>query len=213
MRRLGVIAIVIVGLWSLVQAVALLSMPVEILVFGGGSHSKALSFGVLLIPAVGAVVLSVLVILNRRRLSERWFDDVPVDLSLSVVPLLRVGVALIGLGLIAYALPAFLGSITRPFLLSGPPSAYGLGYVWRTSVPAIVVEVAEAVIGVLLIAFSGTIAGRLWSGRPVKQIPAEPTELSRCPSCGAAYDPADYRGGHFTARCSVCGARLDVKDT
>jgi hypothetical protein len=216
LRKLGVVAIAVAGLWILAQALVLLNTPLTILLFGGGSrYSFAVTFGVSLLPPVGAVVLSVVVILRRQRLSERWFDDLPLDLSLDAAPLLRVGSALIGLTLIAQAIPAFLGSLARPFMLaSAAEPMFGLGEAFRNTVPAFVIDIAEVILGLLLIARSRWLADRLWFGRPVKQ-PAEPrdTGLPRCRSCGAPYDPADYQGRHFTPRCSECDAPLNLGDT
>ena len=112
------------------------------------------------------------------------------------------------------ALPAFLGSLTRLFLLWDLPNSFGLADLFRSGLPSIVVELGEVIVGVVLIRYSGSIAGRLWFGPPVKPVVAEPVvELSYCPSCGTPYDPADYRGGHFTPRCSQCNTPLDVRDT
>jgi len=42
---------------------------------------------------------------------------------------------------------------------------------------------------------------------------AEAPVPARCPSCGAAFDPADYAGGLVPPTCDACGKQLDVAGT
>ncbi len=214
MKRFGVVVIVLAGVWVLTQSLLLLNYPLTFLRWGGDSrYHISLGFFLLLIPAVGALVLGAVLIVKRRRLAERWFRDAAPEVFLNGVSLLRAGVALIGIALIAQAIPSLVGTLTRPFIYHALDSQFGSTLdQFLESLPALIVGTSRLVIGLLLVARSRSLSKRLWLGRPAKE-KAESPELPKCPSCGAQYDPVDYQGGLFKPKCWECGEPLNPDGT
>src|SRR5450756_1627111 len=120
MRRFGVVVLVLAGVWVLTQALLLLSFPLALLTQGGhdGGYPAGWMFFLALLPVVGALVFGDVLIAGRRRLAQRWFEDGGPEVRLSGVSLLRAGLLIIGIGMIAQAIPRLLQSIAAPFVYS-----------------------------------------------------------------------------------------------
>jgi hypothetical protein len=215
MKEIGVVAIVVVGLLTLAQAVDLVSYPIATVIkMEGSPRFPFVSALVLsLLPLTGSLVLGALLISNRQRLAERWFQDADISMSLEAVSLLRLGLIIIGVNFITDAIPLALKSASDWIVMYAvvdrtAATILGLnGGLWdlfHDPVRAIV----ELGMGLLLIARSRPLANYLWADRTVDKPAAAP--LPKCPACGTPYDPADYQGGMTIARCSECKAPLDV---
>jgi hypothetical protein len=213
MKRLGVVAIVVVGLLTLAQAVAFITYPIAIIRMDGNpSFPFVLAFVLSLLPLIASLVLGALLISNRQWLAERWFQDADIGLSLDAVSLLRLGLIIIGVNFITDAIPLALKSgsgwiIRPPEYEMLAQTLYGLKFLLQDLVRAIV----ELGIGLLLIAGSQPLATYLWADRTVEKPAVAP--LPKCPACGTPYDPADYQGGMTLARCSECKEPLDLART
>jgi hypothetical protein len=209
-RRIGSLALVLIGIWVLTQALLLLGYPLNLFLFGGGDVRRLVAVPVAFLPAFATALLGVWLIARRRQLSARWFDDEGPEVRLDGRSLLRAGLLLIGVSAIVAGVMALLNSATRVFLDAEPAFDLGPGEALRTFAPELVVGAAGIVVGLLLIAVSRPLSRRLWSGR--RMPPASPGPVaSSCRACGAPYDPADYEwNGPFPPTCEACGAPLDV---
>ena len=209
MRKVGVIALVLAGIWVLTQALNFLGGLLTFLLADTGNGApRAVVILVSLLPAVSALALGVVLIARREALAERWFEDGGPELRLTGASLLRAGLLIIGVGMVAQAVPTLFEALTWPFVYAGlDPSGNIRAYVLEV-LPQVAVAVAGVVVGLVLIAASRSLSRRLWFGRTAAE--AEAPVPARCPSCGAAFDPADYAGGLVPPTCEACGESLDV---
>lgn len=206
MRKLGAGALVIVGLLVLGQSFGLLALPLTVLINARamGALGRGL-FALTLAPALAAAAFGAFLVGMRRSLSRRWFDDATVDLPLDPVQLLRLGVIITGIALLSQGLLGALqslSSLAQMISFGGDQPSQVLWSNLYTAVPRILI----LVVGAVLIWWSAPLASRLWSGSAT---PAASTQVegTRCPSCGALYDSADYRPG-VPRKCDTCGEPL-----
>ena len=213
MRRVGIVVLLLAGVWVLTQSLVLASYSIALVTEGtpDGSFPSVWRFFLSLLPVAAALALGVALIAGRRRLAERWFDDGGPEVRLTGVSLLRVGLLIIGVTMTAQAIPSLLQSLARPWLYSAMDSSSSFRVYVLESVPQFAVATCSLGIGLLLIASSRSLSKRLWFGRTSSE--AEAKELALCPSCGAPYEPADYRGGLYAPKCEECGGPLDVDGT
>jgi preprotein translocase subunit Sec61beta len=213
-KRIGSLALVLIGIWVLTQALLLLAYPLNVALYGsGGGVRRLVAVPVSLVPALAVALLGVWLIARRRQLSARWFDDDGPELRLDGRSLLRVGLLLIGVSAFVAGIMALLNAAMRFVLYVGPPAEFGAEEALRGLAPELVVGAAGIVVGLLLVAVARPLSRRLWTGHGTPPAPRAP-ELPHCPRCGAAYDPADYEwGGSFPPTCDACGGTLVVVGT
>jgi hypothetical protein len=213
-KRIGSLALVLIGIWVLTQALLLLAYPLNVALYGsGGGVRRLVAVPVSLVPALAVALLGVWLIVRRRQLSARWFDDDGPEVRLDGRSLLRVGLMLIGVSAFVAGIMALLNAGMRFVLYAEPASNLGAGEALRGLAPELAVGAAGIVVGLLLIAVSRPLSRRLWSGRGMPPASLGPAP-SHCRSCGAAYDPADYEwGGAYPPTCDACGEALDVVGT
>jgi hypothetical protein len=206
MRRVGVVALVLAGIWALAQAIDWLGVPLDSITNGGGLHYRF----VLFIPPVGAALLGIVLIVARRRLSERLFDEQPAGTSLDIALLMRAGIAIIGIALAVFAVPRLVYNIVWPF--TSGADFFSMGERFREVLASIISNGTQLIFGIALAVFSRRLAGLFWPGRRSRSAGKPAPALAQCPSCGAPYDPAEYKGGLFNARCMSCKEPLNPGD-
>jgi preprotein translocase subunit Sec61beta len=213
-KRIGSLALVLIGIWVLTQALLLLAYPLNVALYGsGGGVRRLVAVPVSLVPALAVALLGVWLIARRRQLSARWFDDDGPEVRLDGRSLLRAGLVLIGVSAIVAGIMALLNAAMRFVLFVEPPAEFGTEEALRGLAPELAVGAAGIVVGLLLIAVSRPLSRRLWSGGGMPPASLSPAP-SRCPSCGAAYDPADNEwGGPYPPTCDACGEALAVVGT
>ena len=213
MKRIGTVALVLVGIWAITEAIFHLSFPLEELINGGGPVRRLIAVPVALLPAIAAAALGVWLIVRRRELAARWFADDGPEVRLDGRSLLRAGILIIALASVAGGVVALVSAGARFLFYANGESGLGAGETLRMLASQIAAGACGIVIGLVLIAVSSRLSHRLWreSRRPpgpVRPVPA------RCPHCGAPYAPTDYQqGGPFTPTCEECGEPLDVVGT
>ena len=213
MKRIGTVALVLVGIWALTQAILLLSFPLEQLINGGGPVRRLVAVPVALLPAVAAAALGVWLIARRRELAARWFADDGPEVRLDGRSLLRAGILIIALASLAGGVVALVSAGARYLLYAGDRSGLGAGEALRMVGSQLAAGACGIVIGLVLIAIASRLSRRLWreSRRPPEPVRLEP---AHCPHCGAPYDPTEYQqGGPFTPTCEECGEPLDAVST
>ena len=213
MRKVGVIALVLAGIWVLTQALSFLGGLFTFLVadMPGNRAPSAILILVSLLPALIALALGVVLIARREALAARWFEDGGLELRLTGASLLRAGLLIIGVGMLAQAVPTLFEALTWPFVFAGEDPSGSIPAYLLEVLPQIFVAVGVVVVGLVLIATSRSLSRRLWFGRTAAA--AEAPVPARCPSCGEASDPADYEGGLAPPACEACGESLDVAGT
>jgi hypothetical protein len=216
-KKLGVVAIVAVGLLSVLEAMALLRLSITTLLemYGRPRFAAVLAFLLSLLPFMGSLVLGAFLITNRQQLAERWFQDADIGISLDAVSLLRLALIVIGVIWVIDSILSVLKSVAGLIIqaASGRLMAETWGLTTRdlgAFLQDLVVPLIVLGIGALLLARSQPLASYLWVGRKVVVEPEEPA-LPKCPACGTPFDPAEYKGGMITARCSGCNEPLDLQ--
>ena len=161
MRRVGAVALVLVGIWVLTQALLFLNLPISEFVAGAGGGVRRL---IAVLPALGAALLGVWLIVRRRQLAERWFDEDGPEVRIDGLSLLRAGILVIAVSAFVGGITSLLFGCTRLFVDYGRESGIGTGEMLRILAPQLVVGVAGIVVGLVLIAVSRPLSRRLWAG-------------------------------------------------
>lgn len=218
MRKLGVIALVCVGLLTLVQGLQYLFSSVATTVFtvGNGDVAASIFIGALaLLGSTGTLIFGALLIAKRETLAQRWFEDGEVGLLPSAVDLLRLALIVMGVSIVISALTRMLLSIGDPLALAGYEQVLLGGggesgsFVLVKIAPSVLLGLAQLGLGAVLVTRSESISTRLWLGK--QAAPAiEPPQPQKCPACGAAFDPADYQGDPAEWHCVECHSRLST---
>ena len=213
MKRIGTVALVLVGIWVLTQALFHLSFPLDLLINGGAPTRRLVAVPVALLPPFAAAALGVWLIARRRELAARWFADDGPEVRLDGLSLLRAGILVIAVAAFVGGVVALISAGARVIFYAGGEMGLGAGEALRRVAPQFVAAVSGIVIGLVLIAASAPLSRRLWVDRRRPPTPSRP-EPAHCPVCGAPYDPADYEpGGLFPPTCEACGESLGVVGT
>lgn len=214
MRKLGVVALVVVGLLTILASGALLGTALSL---GGMMQGRSLpGLRWLVFQLAAAAWLAAggaLLIWKRYRFAERWFEDSEAGATMSAVELLRVAVIVVGLALIISGVPSLLAAFASPsvYSLMEPPGAgIPLARVLTDLALRALVPLTELAFGLLLIAYSEALADRLWFRRPRRPASEQTGSGYACSACGAPFDPTDYRTDIAIARCVECKEPLDL---
>jgi len=207
LKQLGVVAIVFVGLTSIMQALTFVAGNTwAFAMIGDPTPENVISFIGVMTGVALSLALGFLLLAKRHRLADRLFDDTEVDFAIDGVTLLRVAVIVFGLILLVGSAPRLIGSVSSWASQVAMERAYDMelsqdpGVYWSIAAGALI-GVLEAVAGVVFLVRSQSLAERLWFGaRPIAEV-SRP--MSACPSCGAAFDPDDYVD-RANARCVEC---------
>jgi hypothetical protein len=211
MKRLGSGAIVIVGLLAisgtLTVAISMTS------VFGAqlesvGHRALLISAGLAALAFALSLLFGVALVVWRDRLAAALFGDDEVSLNLDALALLRVGLILVGAAAVIGAVQMLLIEVPSLALNLGEGDrGYGSGWLGllRMGLGGMVGQVGRLAVGASLVWWSAPLASLLLRGpAAMRQRVAQGLV---CPSCGALYDPSEYREGG-DARCAMCGEAL-----
>lgn len=212
MRKLGVLAIVFVGLLFLMNALGYTAFPIQLLLYEMGTRQKVWSELAALVPVIGSATIGVYMIRSRESFADHLFGEDEHAPTVGVEDLVRSGLLLGGLYLMVQAVPTLVSQVGVAFvnMIQFTAISAGDSFVSGTdmrtmlfrSVPGILATLMSFGIGWFLVARSRYVTGRLVSGPPPDAIVAP--RLEHCPNCGAPYDPLDYAGGLSEARCEEC---------
>lgn len=205
MRNLGVVALVVVGLFLIGGAISSIASAGYLFSPGGPDASVMTAF--LGLSIVLALAFGIGLIAFRASIARRLFGDDDLGISVDAGALLTVGTALLGIDLVAEAVPRMVLSVSSAFvqhamMQGGGEPGVGLGLLLVDGVASGLTHLA---IGV----------GLVWGARPISafltrprgQAATTPAALT-CPECGAPYDPAEYCEG-VERRCAACHCPLD----
>jgi uncharacterized paraquat-inducible protein A len=202
-KKLGVIVLVAMGLLAILQGVSYFGIIMQMASSGPESGvSPVANAAAYAVPAVGAFLIGFLLIAFRARLADRWFEDGEIAVSVDATSLVRVAIIAMGVWMVAFGIPAVLGSVIYGLTSAAQGLAQGMGPSVYDMLPRALPEALMIVIGVILVARSAPLSRRLWEVRPAIAEPAT-QELPACPNCGTQYDPDDYRDAE-SAKCSRC---------
>lgn len=212
MRKLGAVVLVVVGLLSIMQAIASIAFLPTLLSAAsqsGVSHGLAkLYTGFAVIALILGVILGVVLIAWRRDLAARLFDDDGCVVTIDAPVLLRVGIVLVGLILAAEALPAALDAVASTLLQDDLVAGSSGWLVWLSGLGNPLLRLA---VGLAMVWSARPLAAMLVRpARPAKTV-ASQSSLCACPACGAPYDPADYQQG-IERLCERCASPLGGKE-
>jgi hypothetical protein len=124
------------------------------------------------IPVVAAVAVGVWLIRWRHALAARWFHDSESAIDSDPRTLLRLGLLVIGIVLIARGIPALISGVTSGVVTEWGGLDNGIGthitWIWTRALTSSAGPVVELVVGALVLAYATRLADRLWGprGRP-----------------------------------------------
>lgn len=225
MRKLTALVVAITGLLFLIQALNLTITPISLALAGLPGTQQALSVLVGSIPGVACLALAIYLIMARDRIANWYLTGSDDALHVSAESLLRAGLVLVGVFLVAQAIPALVSFLSRP-LASWLQMRYEAGTagmevelleagLWITviqNIPAVLAALSSLTIGGVLLAKRETLISRALGTAPVAALEQD-TFTAHCPSCGTGYDPSDYDGQFGEPRCEVCKQPLDISRT
>jgi hypothetical protein len=138
---------------------------------------------------------------------------------------LRVGLVLVGVFLVAQAIPALVSYVSRPIAnwlqmryeagtadMGVELSDAGLWLSLIQNIPAALAALTSLTIGSVLLARRETLISRVLGTVSVAAVEQD-TFAAHCPACGTGYDPSDYDGQFGEPRCQVCKEPLDIPRT
>jgi len=221
MRKVGVLAIVLVGFVFVLNAVDRLWAPIQILMtpdLSMGMWVPALLWTLVPVLVSGAIGMYLLV--SRERLAGMLFGETDVPPTVAAADLVRAGFLLTGVYLMVQSVPALISEAGALAVQISETGQYpGAGIVVLSSgdlrvlvfraLPGILATLASFGLGWFLVARSRQLTDRVTAAAPATVADLAP--LPECPSCGAVYDPSDYEGGLCEPKCAVCKQPLDVQ--
>lgn len=180
-----------------------------------GGTARVISLLAAFLPFIIFVWLAFHLIRYRVRYSDLVFPNPEPDSnSIGAADLHVVGLSLIGVFLIATAIPQFIAWIAAAIasavqaashrsIITGESSA--TVPVMPYNIGEILSSFAQLTIGVLLVAWRLRITTFLFRK---KQPRPSVQQMMSCPNCGSSYDPSDYQDGAEAIFCSKCKAEL-----
>jgi len=222
MRKVGVLAIVLVGFVFVLDAVGRLTFPVQILATRGlstGTWVSALLWA--LVPVLVSGAIGVYLLMARERLAGMLFGETEVSPAVAAADLIRAGFLLAGVYLMVQSAPSLIGEagalavqISEAGQLAGPDSIVVLSsgdlrVLVLRALPGILATLASFGLGWFLAVRSRQLTNRATGAAPTRA--ADPVSLRACMSCGAVYDPSDYEGGLCEPKCATCKQPLDIQ--
>ncbi len=173
MRNIARLGIALLGFWILTYVPNLLTYASGMLQYDGLESLSALVSA--LTPPLVAVLLGLLLVVNRNRLADRLFEDSDIELGAAGPDLLRAGLVSLGVSMIAFAVLAALstGVFTVSTLVQERTTLGDVPYLSDVTVgdwlPSLLADAARLAIGLFLVLRAEAIARRLWSGRPTRR--------------------------------------------
>jgi hypothetical protein len=221
MRKVGVLAIVLVGFVFVLDAVGRLTFPVQVLATRGlstGTWVPALLWA--LVPVLASGAIGAYLLVSRERLAGMLFGEIEVSPAVAAADLVRAGFLLTGVYLMVQSAPSLISEAGALAVQISETGQYpGAGIVVLSSgdlrvlvfraLPGILATLASFGLGWFLAARSRQLATRVTGA--VSTSATDPVSLRACLSCGAVYDPSDYEGGLCEPKCATCKQPLDVQ--
>ena len=164
-----------VGVGVMVMACMLSPLQTALLLSSAGPSDEIATLTQVLswIPVIAAVTIGLWLIRKRHALAARWFDDSESAIDFDPRTLLRLGLLVIGVALIARGIPALISGVTNGVQtwMNGSDTSYAVhtSWAWTTALTSSAGPVVELVVGASLLASSTRLADRLWgteSGEP-----------------------------------------------
>lgn len=207
MRRIGTVATALLGLYVIANAITLVSNAAWLVHnFAEPDWSTAISVIVFIAAVLALAGFGVWLVVARSSISARLFEDDDVSSSIEAGDILRIGVILVGLTLLARGSVSVVNGISyMAAMASSAQSALETGAPpWWEGIGGVVMSLIQVAFGGLFVWRSRRVAAWLWR----VDDPAGAVDLpATCPACGAGYDPEDYRDIE-AARCEDCGSPL-----
>ena len=168
LRNLGRIGIVLVGLLVIAQSTTLLYLPLSYIISSSPQPMPLRDGFLLMTPFAVGVLLGLALVIWRNSFATRWFDDSDSEIRVEPLPLLRLGLLLIGMDVVVTGIDGLLQNLangfttviqSRAYADTGGPSVATI--VW-TSVPGLLARLVPIALGTLLIIYSRQLALRFW---------------------------------------------------
>jgi len=195
-KSLSAVAFAVVGVLVLVGALRALEFALLVSFTDQGSPAPHAVLVISWLTFAATVAIGLLVIFTRRALAARWFADSSSVIAVEPNIALRLTVIIVGVVLIASAVPGLIGAFANGVIQSSDDSTgltTSVSWDWVTIAVSAVTPFAQLVVGLLLLGFSRPLARRLWPGGTSGT--SEPEPLAPASQVHeAAVGPADHPG-------------------
>ena len=127
----------------------------------------AWSVGLHVAPTLTMLLGGGLLIAFRRRLSQRWFDDGPLELAIEPQSLLRLGLIIVGIAVAISAVDNLMYAALDPvFTTARNQALFQVAYdapSLSVALPGLLAYSAQMVVGLLVAWFSTPLSRVLWN--------------------------------------------------
>lgn len=214
MRKLAVVLVALGGVLVLSQALLMLLGTLSVLFMGESLANTLTAFGLYFMVFAVQAALALYLIRSRDSIARRLIPDDEAAPALDERTMLVAGLGILGVFLVADAVPQVISFIVSPFASAAlTPNTFQLqdwGEWFQQQLPRLASAAAAIAAGLYVIARRRRLTDRLLGIPAVEEAAPEPPE--HCPNCGTGYDPADYEGGVNPPLCEGCKQRLPIGD-
>jgi hypothetical protein len=209
-RKLGVVAIVVVGLLSISQGIVLLASTGSfVLSVDVSRRIRFTSTAFFLGGVLAAFLLALVLIVYRHQLAEWLFDEDDVSVTIGAAELLRVGLIFVGFDLVVSAIPSLIIAVVSAYQARDVMGGGPVGGILTMLSANFGLPLVRLILGIATIWASPWLA-RVLLGSETAAVSEPAPPMEACPVCGAPFDPSDYREG-VERRCSACHSSMDAR--
>jgi hypothetical protein len=213
MRKLAAVLVALGGVLILSQSVLMLLGPISVLFFDALMPERLLTVGLYFLTFTVQAGLAVYLIRSREAIAQRLVAEDEAAPVLDERTMLIAGLGILGVFLVADAIPQAIAYIFSPFSSAAVSRELGfqfpnLGEWFIQQVPRLASAAAALAVGIFIVVRRRRLTDRLLGiASPVEDEPPAP---ANCPYCGAGSDPAEYEGGVNPPLCASCKQRLPL---
>jgi hypothetical protein len=170
-RGIAATALVCIGIVVMACALGPLQWALLLSVPQSGDGVALVSRILVWVPVLMAVAIGFWLIRKRHVLASRWFDDSQSPIGSDPRALLRLAVLVVGVVLIARAIPSLVAGITSGVETSTESSSLDASvqtqvlWLWTRALTSSAGPAVELAAGALLLAYSTRLVNRLWGPR------------------------------------------------
>jgi len=211
LRRLTSVVVAVLGIGMCADSLAFVAQVLSLIdMFGQPDYGPVLWSLVGAILTTGLTLAAgVFLIVRREWVAARLVCD-DDELTIGPSDLLRLGLIVIGVWLVATSLPSLVAAISewlyRAYVTARDQLDDSLTFETWSRATLVIRDLVQLSLGLLLLRRARVLSTRLWFGveRSDRAIEVErQADLPTCPHCGASYDPSEYVD-LTTARCTEC---------
>jgi uncharacterized membrane protein len=144
--------------------------------------------------ALAQLLVGLWLVLRSGKLATRWFDDSAMDVRPDPRTVLRLALLVVGVVFVALAVPGLCQAAVYGVVESSSGDTLGtvtqVSWDWINALHGVIYPLAQLIVGILLLAFSGRLSRRLWRWAPTPVADSSDSLAGASPQSTAAPDEA-----------------------